>query len=174
MWKVSGFGFFFSSRRRHTRCSRDWSSDVCSSDLLVNPEAALTADHELLRGLEGLVLQGFANPTHQGDGLELRKQGGAFGILYGNRKAVRLAFDRHHIEEIPVPVVRKSGLVVAADNRLKVVTHSPEENGKNYSTRSTSITRSSLSTSRKRSEEHTSELQSRLHLVCRLLLENKR
>src|SRR5216684_7856875 len=27
--------FFFSSRRRHTRCSRDWSSDVCSSDLSV-------------------------------------------------------------------------------------------------------------------------------------------
>src|SRR5690554_1485904 len=26
--------FFFSSRRRHTRCGRDWSSDVCSSDLL--------------------------------------------------------------------------------------------------------------------------------------------
>src|SRR5690606_40923438 len=25
--------FFFSSRRRHTRVSRDWSSDVCSSDL---------------------------------------------------------------------------------------------------------------------------------------------
>src|SRR5256884_4752623 len=30
--------FFFSSRRRHTRCSRDWSSDVCSSDL---PSSAL-------------------------------------------------------------------------------------------------------------------------------------
>src|SRR5205814_592882 len=27
--------FFFSSRRRHTRCLSDWSSDVCSSDLLV-------------------------------------------------------------------------------------------------------------------------------------------
>src|SRR3990172_3961382 len=26
--------FIFSSRRRHTRCSRDWSSDVCSSDLI--------------------------------------------------------------------------------------------------------------------------------------------
>src|SRR5207245_5530653 len=25
--------FFLSSRRRHTRCYRDWSSDVCSSDL---------------------------------------------------------------------------------------------------------------------------------------------
>src|SRR5690606_39333654 len=28
------FFFFFSSRRRHTRFSRDWSSDVCSSDLV--------------------------------------------------------------------------------------------------------------------------------------------
>src|SRR5690606_40592965 len=28
--------FFFSSRRRHTRFSRDWSSDVCSSDLFQN------------------------------------------------------------------------------------------------------------------------------------------
>src|ERR1035441_10639554 len=27
--------FFFSSRRRHTRCLSDWSSDVCSSDLMV-------------------------------------------------------------------------------------------------------------------------------------------
>src|SRR5258705_6784388 len=27
------FIFFFSSRRRHTRCLSDWSSDVCSSDL---------------------------------------------------------------------------------------------------------------------------------------------
>src|SRR5256884_4115098 len=30
--------FFFSSRRRHTRCSRDWSSDVCSSDLQFRAE----------------------------------------------------------------------------------------------------------------------------------------
>src|SRR5207245_7586878 len=29
------FLFFFSSRRRHTRCYRDWSSDVCSSDLFL-------------------------------------------------------------------------------------------------------------------------------------------
>src|SRR3989449_5204664 len=37
--------FFFSSRRRHTRCSRDWSSDVCSSDLTERPtiERAVTA-----------------------------------------------------------------------------------------------------------------------------------
>src|SRR5438128_12523825 len=30
--------FFFSSRRRHTRCYRDWSSDVCSSDLNNTPK----------------------------------------------------------------------------------------------------------------------------------------
>src|SRR6266536_1064323 len=31
------FYFFFSSRRLHTRSTRDWSSDVCSSDLLRMP-----------------------------------------------------------------------------------------------------------------------------------------
>src|SRR6266498_1965690 len=32
-WRRGVMWFFFSSRRRHTRCGRDWSSDVCSSDL---------------------------------------------------------------------------------------------------------------------------------------------
>src|SRR5207249_8256808 len=30
--------FFFSSRRRHTRSKRDWSSDVCSSDLILHTQ----------------------------------------------------------------------------------------------------------------------------------------
>src|SRR3989337_2673495 len=34
--------FFFSSRRRHSRCYRDWSSDVCSSDLDKLPEPIFT------------------------------------------------------------------------------------------------------------------------------------
>src|SRR5690348_16212040 len=34
-------GFFFSSRRRHTRWTGDWSSDVCSSDLLAAAGAAV-------------------------------------------------------------------------------------------------------------------------------------
>src|SRR5690606_40715658 len=38
--------FFFSSRRRHTRFSRDWSSDVCSSDLPV--AARLVQDESLV------------------------------------------------------------------------------------------------------------------------------
>src|SRR5690606_39459193 len=37
--------FFFSSRRRHTRFSRDWSSDVCSSDL-ADWDVTLTAGYE--------------------------------------------------------------------------------------------------------------------------------
>src|SRR5690606_774287 len=60
------FSFFFSSRRRHTRFSRDWSSDVCSSDLklvdqvletfgnidiLVN-NAGITKDNLLMRMTE--------------------------------------------------------------------------------------------------------------------------
>src|SRR5690348_17980708 len=32
------FFFFFSSRRRHTRWTGDWSSDVCSSDLMASSE----------------------------------------------------------------------------------------------------------------------------------------
>src|SRR2546422_2623746 len=38
------FFFFFSSRRRHTRCSRDWSSDVCSSDLATKVDGIYDAD----------------------------------------------------------------------------------------------------------------------------------
>src|ERR1022692_5128422 len=34
------FCFFFSSRRRHTRLQGDWSSDVCSSDLLPHGQAS--------------------------------------------------------------------------------------------------------------------------------------
>src|SRR5436309_4390866 len=37
------FLFFFSSRRRHTRFSRDWSSDVCSSDLEHAPQNPLNS-----------------------------------------------------------------------------------------------------------------------------------
>src|SRR5690606_40277527 len=37
--------FFFSSRRRHTRFSRDWSSDVCSSDLVAYGASVHGAKH---------------------------------------------------------------------------------------------------------------------------------
>src|SRR5205809_5769096 len=61
MWVTNGQRrcFFFSSRRRHTRCSRDWSSDVCSSDLffkgyrLKNP-VQVPVDRILAAGEVGL------------------------------------------------------------------------------------------------------------------------
>src|SRR6266487_3802420 len=37
MYLSSELFFFFSSRRRHTRWTGDWSSDVCSSDLIKRP-----------------------------------------------------------------------------------------------------------------------------------------
>src|SRR3712207_8576989 len=61
-WIFSDCGvlvFFFSSRRRHTRYWRDWSSDVCSSDLQACSfqESALLAHH---RGQ--LLVAGIAQP----------------------------------------------------------------------------------------------------------------
>src|SRR5207253_3376966 len=42
-------GFFFSSRRRHTRWPRDWSSDVCSSDLIQPDSEAWLPTEEVVR-----------------------------------------------------------------------------------------------------------------------------
>src|SRR3989449_2782492 len=104
---------FFSSRRRHTRCSRDWSSDVCSSDLPSNG-ALLGEDDRIVDG---------------GREIEQRRlHVGAPGLDLGE------------IEDV-------------IDEREEVASRVQDV---------------------LRSEEHTSELQSRLHLVCRLLLEKKK
>src|SRR2546421_8330877 len=100
--------FFFSSRRRHTRSDRDWSSDVCSSDLLLTPD--VIEEFLLTRRRDGR--------TH----------------LFSSRAAVPLLGYLRHLGVLAEPVAE-----VAC-----------------------------------RSEEHTSELQSRSDLVCRLLLEKKK
>src|SRR3989449_11726153 len=52
--------FFFSSRRRHTRCSRDWSSDVCSSDLSgSDPEVTIEGLRMIMLGSNNYL--GLAN-----------------------------------------------------------------------------------------------------------------
>src|SRR5690349_23715494 len=74
------FFFFFSSRRRHTRSLRDWSSDVCSSDLYLqrHPDAwrelasFFGAKRELLRReLEG---SGLDLPPAAGTYFQLRSE----------------------------------------------------------------------------------------------------
>src|SRR5690606_40046962 len=49
------FLFFFSSRRRHTRFSRDWSSDVCSSDLELRPLVDLRGEADPFAAAHRLV-----------------------------------------------------------------------------------------------------------------------
>src|SRR5205814_3711967 len=105
---ICSFFFFFSSRRRHTRCLSDWSSDVCSSDLVLVAGAA---------------------------------------ILIGGVQATR-AFAQ-------VPVMYRT--------IVTFLTHSLAWFAVLY-----------LVAGAVRSEEHTSELQSLRHLVCRLLLEKKK
>src|ERR1035441_10712241 len=74
--------FFFSSRRRHTRCLSDWSSDVCSSDLAVVLIAAIAGGLYLrsrktapLTEKDTIVLSDFANTTGDSVFDETLKQG---------------------------------------------------------------------------------------------------
>src|SRR3712207_8145872 len=61
--------FFFSSRRRHTRYWRDWSSDVCSSDLATTADliAAIEAHHLLparpMQELRDALVARFPDPA---------------------------------------------------------------------------------------------------------------
>src|SRR5205814_4996818 len=60
MIELNALHFFFSSRRRHTRCLSDWSSDVCSSDLaLVPAPRPLGARLRGVFGLAALLAIGF-------------------------------------------------------------------------------------------------------------------
>src|SRR2546429_3992176 len=110
--------FFFSSKRRHTRCSRDWSSDVCSSDL---------SRRSFYRSLKE------QQPSEEE--LEVRSAIQQIALEHRRRYGYRRITAELHRRGMQINHKRDSSIAVT------------------------------------RSEEHTSELQSRLHLVCRLLLE---
>src|SRR5699024_12176642 len=108
--------FFYSSRRRHTRSKRDWSSDVCSSDLTDEDIADVVSN-------------------------------------WTNIPVTKLVeSERNKILALPEKLHQR---VIGQDEAVQSV--------------SDAIIRA-----RSRSEEHTSELQSRFDLVCRLLLEKKK
>src|SRR5690625_7531640 len=76
--------FCFSSRRRHTRWPRDWSSDVCSSDLLAwMIEAALDCgilDHPGQLGLGGGVVEGNGDAAGEQIGRASCRERGEDGV----------------------------------------------------------------------------------------------
>src|SRR2546422_3091131 len=78
--------FFFSSRRRHTRCSRDWSSDVCSSDLeLVNePSNRLTPRILADRAAAMAREVGLATDVLDESRIEELKMGGLLAVVEGS------------------------------------------------------------------------------------------
>src|SRR5690625_6631531 len=118
--------FFFSSRRRHTRWPRDWSSDVCSSDLT----SLKSVPSELY---EAATLDGCTE--------------------------IQIA------TRIKVPMILPSLIMTAVFSIIATLQVFAEPMLLRPLTNSISTTRS---------EEHTSELQSRGHLVCRLLLDKKK
>ena len=121
---VCFYFFFFSSRRRHTRFSRDWSSDVCSSDLGVWIEMRRIFDSSVSASVAPFA--------------------GAW---------IEIMTDIYLLHTLLSLPSRERGL-------------------KYFKGTATAAYDSSLPS--RRSEEHTSELQSRENLVCRLLLEKKK
>src|SRR5690625_8018152 len=63
MQSLSFLFFFFSSRRRHTRWPRDWSSDVCSSDLKIGFAPTLDEAIDLVFGGDSGAQAGDAEVT---------------------------------------------------------------------------------------------------------------
>src|SRR5437868_8004036 len=114
--------FFFSSRRRHTRSKRDWSSDVCSSDLRAHPRT-----------------QGAATPPVLPPGA---------------------------VDELIACVLER----VDAEAQLRATAREQLERALRELRAAWAATWRRWGPA-SRSEEHTSELQSRFDLVCRLLLE---
>src|SRR6266542_4498652 len=60
--------FFVSSRRRHTRCYRDWSSDVCSSDLISRFTVERQAPHRCDPKSEQVIIE-WRSAGHDGGGI---------------------------------------------------------------------------------------------------------
>src|SRR6266513_2346817 len=115
--------FFFSRRRRHTRSKRDWSSDVCSSDLY----------HGHVDGL--LVKTGSGALTHgQPDSAGVPQ---AFADLtislpFNNADVVRKAFaeNKGKIAAVIVePVPANAGLYLPSDDFLSMLRNECTANG---------------------------------------------
>src|SRR5437870_10950798 len=95
------FFFFFSSRRRHTRWPRDWSSDVCSSDLRRKKWRDVHSNAKVAFVVDDLAsVQPWA-PR----GIEIR---GTAEVLHSGGKTVAPHFDDEMFRISPRRIDRKS------------------------------------------------------------------
>src|SRR5256886_10165701 len=138
--------FFFSSRRRHTIFDCDWSSDVCSSDLLAFAIAA-SVEPEILLVDEALAV-GDAVFQHRclRRMQELQERGTTVLFVSHDLAAVRALCARAIL--LSGGRIIEDGKPADVLNRYQKIIMAREQ---------------------ARSEEHTSELQSQSNLVCRLL-----
>src|SRR3989475_2397747 len=174
---MSSIFFFFSSRRRHTRFDCDWSSDVCSSDLI----AGIASTH-LSNILESCR---FAPLTKITSGMPL-----ASTTMCRLEPSLPLSVGFGPVSWPPGGLVLRSHQCWPGSNRFGHV-HASESawlgaaapRHQRHSSRADAASKSCRCRSpgigeglpmECRSEEHTSELQSQSNLVCRLLLEKKK
>src|SRR5690606_40761996 len=86
-----GVLFFFSSRRRHTRFSRDWSSDVCSSDL-----TTLVIAHRLstVIGADEIIVLQDGQIAERGRHAELLAARGLYAAMWDRQREATRSEER--------------------------------------------------------------------------------
>src|SRR5436309_518480 len=160
--------FFFASSRRHTRFSRDWSSDVCSSDLDHNANGTQDGVDQGLGGWTIRAYDGAGNvadfTSTANDGTyTLTLQPGAYTIC----EVLQNNWTQSHPTGTDCKALNKTGLGDAGYS--VTVSSSGAITGKDFGNYTTG-TVSGLKFedhNANRSEEHTSELQSREKIICR-------
>src|SRR5690625_7826945 len=106
--------FFFSSRRRHTRWPRDWSSDVCSSDLRRAPYFLITYFLISLITSSAKFSSRFSipSPTRSEErrvGKECRSRWRPDHCKKKRRRKKKIAYERKEKDRARVEMVRMSG-----------------------------------------------------------------
>src|SRR6267142_582988 len=111
---MSGLFFFFSSRRRHTRLTCDWSSDVCSSDLWRSngyySDGRVAVDHASLRRL----------PEERPRPREARLMGRNIVILLGHPGAGKGTQARAIMYRLDIPQISTGDMLREAIARKKI------------------------------------------------------
>src|SRR5436305_5792689 len=89
--EVVGNVFFFSSRRRHTRCGRDWSSDVCSSDLTYRSVISDGTNYWAsgANGVNYITAAGVVTSLNSGNVREIEIYNGSLYVSSGSTKIGR-------------------------------------------------------------------------------------